>query len=278
MLSTHIDPFYFIFTLNNSGSTVFSQLLANNILDGYLPPHGNNEGQWIPEVTDMMRKDPWNPQTKMDWEFIKSTWRKYLTNASKKIFIESSPPNMIRIKSIQDYFKPKGACLFISNPYLHISSCIHRYSKNETFKNAAQRLSYSWLDKAKFQLENVQNFQNLPLIKYEHFCVHPEQAARKALKQLQKNEKNKIITTNIKGKKNTLMKSITNMTPRHLAFLGDGGIDIINTILSEHPTTLYQLGYELIGHKKATRILNSNLLQACQGITNRLQWEQIHQI
>ena len=278
MLSTHIDPFYFVFTLNNSGSTVFSQLLANNILDGYLPPHGNNEGQWIPEVTDMMRKDPWNPQTKMDWEFIKSTWRKYLTNASKKIFIESSPPNMIRIKSIQDYFKPKGACLFISNPYLHISSCIHRYSKNETFKNAAQRLSYSWLDKAKFQLENVQNFQNLPLIKYEHFCVHPEQAAQKALKQLQKNEKNKIITTNIKGKKNTLMKSIANMTPRHLAFLGDEGIDIINTILSEHPTILYQLGYELIGHKKATRILNSNLLQACQGTTNRRQWEQIHQI
>ena len=108
--------------------------------------------------------------------------------------------------------------------------------------------------------------------------MHPEQAAQKALKQLQKNEKNKIITTNIKGKKNTLMKSITNMTPRHLAFLGDEGIDIINTILSEHPTTLYQLGYELIGHKKATRILNSNLLQACQGITNRLQWEQIHQI
>ena len=44
---------FFVFSPNNSGTTVISQYLASQI-DGYLPPYGNNEGQMVPEVKAMV--------------------------------------------------------------------------------------------------------------------------------------------------------------------------------------------------------------------------------
>ena len=46
--------YLFLISPNNSGTTVMSQYIAQRF-DFYLPPFGNNEGQFAPAVESMMR-------------------------------------------------------------------------------------------------------------------------------------------------------------------------------------------------------------------------------
>jgi hypothetical protein len=36
-----------------------------------------DEGQKLPELREMMRKNPWDPSTVFDWALIASTWHQY---------------------------------------------------------------------------------------------------------------------------------------------------------------------------------------------------------
>lgn len=268
------DPFFFIITPNNSGSTVFSQFIANNIPLSFLPPHGNNEGQWIPEVVNMMRNNPWSPHTKMDWEFIKNTWKTYLNESKKQIFIESSPPTMVRLNSMLETFRPRGMVLFISNPYLQIASCIHRYSKNESIDVAAKRFTELWLEKAKIQADNKSSHPSTPLISYEFFCTNPAQACNQALSSLEHQDPPDSVNLTIKGKKNTLISTIMDMTPRHLSFLGKDGVSIINETLTSQIDILEFFGYRALEPTQIDMITEANKPLQGVGIKNRADWDK----
>ena len=73
----------FIFSPNNSGTTIISQYLSAHINNSYLPPFGNNEGQMAPNMKKIMRHNPWNPDSIFDWQFIKKEWD-ILANEEKK--------------------------------------------------------------------------------------------------------------------------------------------------------------------------------------------------
>ena len=274
MKKTTTDPFFFIITPNNSGSTVFSQFIANNIPLSFLPPHGNNEGQWIPEVVNMMRNNPWSPETKMDWEFIKDTWKTYLNESKKQIFVESSPPTMVRLNSLLKTFRPRGMVLFISNPYLQIASCIHRYSKNESIGVAAKRFTESWLEKAKIQAHNKSLHPSTPLITYEFFCTNPVQACNQALSSIECQDIPSSVNLTIEGKKNTMINTIIDMTPRHLSFLGKEGVSIINEIITSQIDVVEFFGYSALEPTQIDMILAANKPLESVGIKNRAEWDQ----
>lgn len=210
----------------------------------------------------------------MDWEFIKNTWKTYLNESKKQIFIESSPPTMVRLNSMLETFRPRGMVLFISNPYLQIASCIHRYSKNESIDVAAKRFTELWLEKAKIQADNKSSHPSTPLISYEFFCTNPAQACNQALSSLEHQDPPDSVNLTIKGKKNTLISTIMDMTPRHLSFLGKDGVSIINETLTSQIDILEFFGYRALEPTQIDMITEANKPLQGVGIKNRADWDK----
>ena len=69
----------------------------------------------------------WKSTVDYDWATIKKEWTSLLHQSQKKIFIEGSPPNLMRVASIQKNFEGemKGV-ISISSPYMQISSAIKK--------------------------------------------------------------------------------------------------------------------------------------------------------
>ena len=267
------EPFIFIFAPNNSGTTVLSQLLAENLQSAYLPDFGNNEGQWIPEVREMMRDNPWNQKNNLNWSYIKSCWLKYLRQSHKDLFIEASPPNMMKVDQILKEFHPTCCIFYISNPYLQIASCIHRYSKNMTLEAAIEHYTALWIMKAKVQQTNCQIHSGIPLITYENLCTNPRKALIKATSGLSRKQN---YTSSIPGKQNSNVNKIINMQPRHIAFLGRDGIEKVSNLLKTELEVLSFFEYHIITIKEANRMLQKSPLLSNEGLAQRIKWDAIN--
>ena len=140
-----------------------SQFMAKSIAGSYLPPYGNNEGQFAPKVKAMMRKNPWDKNSKFDWNSIKKSWDKLAHKNNKKIFIEASPPNIMRVPEILETFKDSKIIFSISSPYSYIASCMFNYgireNLNKNFNDftdeCIRKWTEEWADKAKQQIRNL---------------------------------------------------------------------------------------------------------------------------
>jgi hypothetical protein len=83
------------------------------------------EGQFLPEVEDVMRADPWNENFEMPWPSIKAVWERYWDH-DKALLVEKSPPNLIRVPQIRDHFAPVSFLIMVRNPYAHCESLMRR--------------------------------------------------------------------------------------------------------------------------------------------------------
>ena len=268
------DPFIFIFSQNNSGTTVLSQFLSSNIKSSYLPPFGNYEGQWIPQVRPIMRNEPWKTKSQFNWKLIKQTWINNLQQAHCDFFIEASPPNMIRVNQILKHFSPIQCIFFVSNPYLQIASSIHRYAEKEDFDQAIRRFSEQWIQRAKIQINNCKKYYDIPLVTYEEFCKNPSKILNKLDNLLKIDAIHQQTSTRIEGKKNSQINTIHNMTPKHISFLGAKGLQDVNKILEENRDIPEYFGYKPVNLKQANQILRRNPMLANEGLLNRIEWNR----
>ncbi len=160
--------FFFIFCPNNSGKTILSQYLAAQ-LDAYLPPRGNNEGQGLPAVRQMMRTRPWNPDQPFDWPHIRQAWE---TAAQGRTFVEASPPNLMRAAAISAHFGPDStALLSICSPHQQIASSLKRYKRPGTKVGG---MVDHWVMKAQRIDDISKTYPQFPLIRYEDFVTSPQ--------------------------------------------------------------------------------------------------------
>ena len=271
--------YIFIFSLNNSGTTLMSQYLEANLDNSYLPPFGNNEGQMAPKVKDMMRRKAWDSSSYFDWKFIKNQWDELAIADGKSIFIEASPPNILRVKSILETFKNSNYIFSISSPYSFISSTLYNYeygfNKTKTIKNINARdfnkqiiiKTEMWIKKARLQRENIETFGSPDQrTSYEEFCAEPDTFLKKlSINTTEINHK----ASDISGKKNTKVKEIINMLPKHLSFLGLDGIQAVNSILESHQELIEFFGYKPLSIKDVNIILSENILLALEGQDRR---------
>ncbi len=288
--------YIFIFSLNNSGTTAMSQYLEANLDNSYLPPFGNNEGQVVPKVKNIMRnKKVWDPKSYFDWKTIKNYWDEIAIASGKSIFIEASPPNMMRVKSILQTFKNSKYIFSISSPYSYVSSTLYNYEysfkKTKTikiineldFNQAIIKKTENWIKRATVQRKNIETFgRRGQRTSYEEFCAKPDTFLKKLninpkeikhntfLKKLNINPKEiKHKVPHISGKKNTKVKEIIDMLPKHLSFLGLGGIQAVNSILVRHQELIDFFGYKPLSIKDANIILSENFLLALEGQDRR---------
>lgn len=261
-----------------------SQYLSAHINNSYLPPFGNNEGQMAPNVIKIMRHNPWNPDSTFDWQFIKKEWDILANEEKKEVFIESSPPNIIRVPTILDVFKDCQYIFSISSPYSFIASSIFNYfgkgKQNQqnydtlvlNFDKQVESVAREWVKKAVIQKNNIESHGGDELrITYEDFCANP-------LRLLGlfgvDNLGNQAQTSLIKGKNNSKLNEIVDMLPKHLAFLGLREILKINSILKESSDLMAYHGYEIISIDTANKILSKNILLAFDGQSRRIKFDK----
>jgi hypothetical protein len=281
MPSTDIH-YKFIFSPNNSGTTVMSQYLAAHLPESYLPPFGNNEGQMAPNVISIMRSEPWNPDSLFDWKAIKNEWDTLATREGKSVFIECSPPNILRVSKILATFPNSEYVFSISSPYSYIASHLFNYAgksrlrkgvaTEESFANYVDLATNIWINKAKVQKNNIElHGSAAKRITYEEFCANPPKLLRcLGIAHQKRNSRLPVIT----GKANTEIGEIINMLPKHLSFLGIDGISRVNSLLSGYRDLVEWHGYNFLSLTDSDSVLSENILLALDGQRRRICFDQ----
>ena len=257
--------YLFLFTPNNSGSTVMCQYLAAQT-GGYLPPFGNNEGQMAPAVREMMRTRPWDPDSRFDWAAIHAEWDRLAGKAGKTLFIEGSPPNLMRIEAIRAEFGPRArfACA-ISHPYMQVASSVYNYRKPGGMR--LKGLAELWLTQAGALAAALEADPALALVSYEDFCEDPTRLnAAYGLPVVEGAE--------IAGKWNTRDTAIRNAAARTIAFLTAEEIDRIAGPLAAGQALAARFGYALEDGATCLARLSAEADLFAEGLARRRRWEE----
>ena len=273
--------FYFLFIPKFSGSTIMSQTLANAV-NGYLPPFTNNEGQMAPGVKKIIfAQDRWDPSVDYDWISIKHEWLSLLHQSKKNIFIEGSPPNLMRLASIQKHFSDQmRGVISISSPYLQISSAIKKkyqamIAKDKLDPNSKipkklmkEAISF-WVAMAKAQRNNIQANPSMPVVTYEQFCANPNILINAFSPNIDASTDQPLITK-AKGKKYTGIGEIMDMTCKNLSFFSLKEISSLTKLLRPHKRLIHFFGYDLLSTKEIVSMYNQNLPLVIDGLHSRL--------
>ena len=273
--------FFFLFAPKFSGSTVMSQVIANSV-NGYLPSFTNNEGQMVPAVKKIIfAQDRWDPNVDYKWDPIKSTWLSLLHNSQKDIFIEASPPNIMRLESIKRNFsEDMTGVISISSPYMQITSAIkkkyHNMVGNKKLRPRDQipeklirKATDSWVLMAKAQRNNVKSNPSMPLVTYEQFCKNPQKLIKAFCNQAQIQTKS-YKPQKIGGKKFTGITGIMDMTCKNLSFLSLKEIEILTRNLKRHRSLLRFFGYQLLTTQDVTAMYEEHMPLVIDGMHSRL--------
>ena len=108
--------FIFILCPPFQGSTILYKLISSS-------PHatslinngnGNGEGQWLLEKDGykIYKNRRWNKDFTLNMKRVKNCYDKYW-NHTKKIYVEKSPPNILRAKQYENYFSKFGKVYFV---------------------------------------------------------------------------------------------------------------------------------------------------------------------
>ena len=258
-----------------------SQTLAHAV-DGYLPPFTNNEGQMAPGVKKIIfAQNRWDPEVDYDWSIIKNEWTSLLHQSHKKIFIEGSPPNLMRVASIQKNFagEMKGV-ISISSPYMQISSAIKKKYHTKINKKKLnlnekiptkliEKAIASWVSMAKAQRNNIQTNPMLPVVTYEQFCSNPNSLVQ-AFSAGNEDVQGRQAITKVEGKKYTGIDVVMDMTCKNLSFLSLKEISMMTKLLARHEKLIRFLGYNLLSTNDVVAMYEKNMPLVIDGLHSRL--------
>ena len=224
--------FFFLFCPNNSGSTILSQYIASQ-LGAYLPPFGNDEGQMAPTVKSVMRLRPWDKTRQFDWAFVRRSWEKL---AKGRLFVEASPPNIIRCEQIAAVFgKDSSACVSICNPYQQIASALRRYRTPGT---DVAHIAANWMTKGTAIQSIRHNFPFFPFFTYEDFVLRPT-----LVNELLAIECRPFTGT---GKRDSGARGVQDLSVRTISFLEPNEVDAINGVLMSNSALLEYFNYPIL--------------------------------
>lgn len=261
--------FIFLFSLNNSGTTVMSRYLAQQT-GGYLSPYGNNEGQMVPSVFLTMRNGIAEPVRPYDWHFIRREWERLARRAGKRLVIEASPPNYLRADAIFEEFGPRTRAVFsAANPYVFIASVIYNYVPRHRNGRVEERAivwaAKRWIRSASLMRKAIRAHPEVPRITYEGFCADPG-VLNRAL-GLPVREIGEIV-----GKTNEKTRGIVDQTPRQIAFLTAEEWDIANDILRKRTGLVAFFGYDIRPGAELIAEAQRNPAQFEAGLRRRATW------
>lgn len=219
-----------------SGSTLLWKLLdtSNNV--SALPA----EGQFLPELKDIMREKPWDAERALPWPQIKDVWESYWDH-SKPVLLEKSPPNLLRATELVQHFKPAKFIVMVRNPYAHAEGLIRR---NGWPLHRAANFSCMCL---RTQLQNTRDLDDVLVLTYEALVRDPHAACRDIADFIPAlDDINPAASFEVHSVDGTMTRQITDLNAKKIASLPAETIHSCNKIFRENEETLAAWGYDLI--------------------------------
>jgi hypothetical protein len=237
--------FLFVLSTGHCGTTLLSQILAHSF-NGFLPPWGNNEGQFCPELAAVMREKPWDPSHPFPWSKIHSIWSSHLQASGKKLFIEASPPNLIRFEALHQVFGKEARYLILTgNPYAYVASCLYYYHSPgyNRLPDADQlelvnTICSRWIERTAI-LHQLHSHPAIgTTLSYQQLCKKPAAAVACVALACHLTPQSDLASLQLRGKAQQTA-SISDLSWRNISFLQEAELDQISACLSQAPELLH---------------------------------------
>jgi hypothetical protein len=262
-----------IFLLNPpfTGSTAMAELLLKSPVTW--SPWKNGEGQWVEEVAEEMRRDPWNPEVDFDWRRIREAWMKRKP-AGKRIMVEKSPPNLLRVGSIMQAFANSVFVISNRDPYAWLGGVIHHEKYRNEISNPSRRREIikdeisQWVFRSRVLIEDIQRVRGRSVVtRYQDFCASPELFLQ--------NLYNYCGDLRIDGRAQVRVKSyppqgVVNMNARQISRLTSADIALANAILADAGPAMRFFGYNAVDPKAQPAGKLARLSHQLRGIVRPL--------
>jgi hypothetical protein len=237
-----MSSYLFVLCPPYSGSTLLWKLLSTSQNVSSLP----FEGQFLPELKNLMRDKPWNPDKVLPWPEIKAVWESYW-DRSKPVLLEKSPPNLIRTREILAHFQPVKFVVMVRNPYAHAEGLIRR--NNWPVKRAA---NFSMMC-LRAQLKNVRELDDALVLTYESLVQNPAQACQQLATFIPAlADMDHAADFEVHSIDGTVNRPITDLNTKKIAALPADTLAAMNDIFIHHSETFAAWGYELLAPGKTT--------------------------
>jgi len=250
-----METYLFVTVPNNSGSKVIVGVLqgCKNII--YLPREGERYVN-IPAAksriwTQTTQRAEMEDESNYNFVHMKNEWMKlwrtckHFPIAKSKIFMEKSPPNVLRAQMYEKHFKESHFLIMVRNPYATIEGILRRHPGD--IKSAVNH----WIATTEKQIENISGLEKNVYFTYEELCDKPKETKQKlvaflpALADIDMRRKVTMPAKVIKKVGNSIMPP-TNLNEKQIKNLSKIQIEEINNYLSKHKNLLDFFGYKII--------------------------------
>ncbi len=231
-----MSSYLFVLCPPYSGSTLLWKLLGTSQNVSTLP----DEGQFLPELADIMRDKPWDPGQILPWPEIKAVWESYW-DMGKPVLLEKSPPNLIRTRDILAHFQPVKFVVMVRNPYAQSEGLMRR---NQWTVKRAANFSMMCL---RTQLRNARDLDNALVLTYESLVQNPVQVCRQLVQFMpQLDDMDHAASFEVHSIDGSLNRPITDLNAKKIAALSADTIAAMNEVFVQHRETIEAWNYELL--------------------------------
>ncbi len=236
----------FILGLNNSGTSLLSNILGRHPEIRHLPSAGQGLTSALPRARKLGVSRNWTKQAEIfRWTEdsdpapalrVRYDWARFYPRRPG-ILLEKSPPNTIRSRWLQRHFQPCRFLAIVRNPYA-VCEGIHR-REGISLEEAALH----WRRGHEFLLEDLSFLERSFFFTYEAFCANPPKHLQRFEEFLELKEPfspsifgGAVFAHNIEGRP----QKIIDLNEKSLARLSDSERKLISYIAEPLIT---QLGY-----------------------------------
>lgn len=238
-----MSSYLFVLCPPYSGSTVLWKLLSTSENVSALPL----EGQFLPELKDLMRDKPWDASHTLPWPEIKKVWDSYW-DKDKPVLLEKSPPNIIRTGDIVAHFQPVKFVIMVRNPYAQCEGLMRRNNWKVT---RAANFSMMCL---RTQLENARELDDTQILTYESLVQNPAKACEQLATFMPALEDmDSTASFEVHSIDGTVDRPITDLNAKKIAALPADTIASINEVFIRHRETIESWGYDFLNTDTGSR-------------------------
>ncbi len=257
------EKYLFIICMNNSGSTLLERVLRDcrNAIAFPAAPDAQTNGQQfvrdympIPGRIDKKFRRIWTEhadiledETRYNWPMIKKQWRirwsrnpKFQT-ASTRVFLEKSPPNVLRAPMLQKSFDQSFFIIMQRNPYAVAEGIRRRTSL------PLDRCTRHWIKCARKQMKNESELRRVIRLNYEDLSERSDFCREQILKLIPELDdldiRKEIAVQAVDGR---VRQPIVNYNQKQIALLSSEDFSEINAELDLAPEVMSHFGYEYI--------------------------------
>ena len=234
----------FVLGVNNSGTTLLSEILGRHDEVRTMPSEGHHLTNGLPRPGDHSVIRNWTARPEVfrrtdidhataekilyDWSFFFEPGRGYL--------LEKSPPNTIRALWMQEHFQPATFVGLARHPYAVCEGIMRKSGLSLVTAAKHWRAAYSWL------LEDWPRLRHATFVRYEELCHDPWAVLSKVHEFLALTEAGGV--AGARYRIHGVDSEIRNMNGVSMARLSDDELRLIDEVAGE---TMARLGYRTLG-------------------------------